>query len=230
MILLAAFAVALIIALLRGGKLSRLAHLPVRNTWLILMAFVLQIYLVYVPAGKTQGLTEPAAVLHIASYVLLLTAIWQNRHLPGITVMAVGVLLNLAVILANGGFMPIEPEAVRQLGHEDRVVSLEPGYRVYKAKDVVLPREQTRLWLLSDIFVIAPPFPIRSAFSPGDVLLSTGVFVLLQRVMVSSSGRPGHGDEPARFPAALAPLVQEPRTDSSVTALPQGDVGETPGG
>lgn len=230
MILLAAFVVALIIALLRGGKLSRLAHLPVRNTWLVVGAFALQIYLVYVPAGKTQGLTDPAAVLHIVSYALLLTAIWQNRHLPGITVIAVGVLLNLAVIVANGGFMPIEPEVVRRLGHEDRVVSLESGYRVYKAKDVVLPREQTRLWLLSDIFVLTPPFPIRSAFSPGDVLLSTGIFVLLQRVMVSSPGRPSNGDESARFPAALTPLVQEPRTDSSVITLPQGDVGEAPGG
>lgn len=191
MILLAAFVAALIIALLRGGKLSRLAHLSIRNSWLVLVAFGLQIYLVYVPAGKVQGLLDPSAVLHVASYALLVVAIWQNRHLPGIAVVGVGLLLNLAVIVANGGFMPIEPEAVRRLGHEDRVVSLEPGYRVYLAKDVVLPREQTRLWPLSDVFVLVRPFPIPTAFSPGDLLIATGVFVLLQRAMLSPSGRPG---------------------------------------
>jgi hypothetical protein len=184
MILLAAFVVALTIALLRGGRFSRLAQLPLRNGWLILLAFVMQLYLVYVPAGKAQGLLDPTALLHIASYAVLAVAIWQNRHLPGITSLSLGVLLNLAVILANGGFMPIEPEAVQRLGHEDRVVSLEPGYRVYKAKNIVLPREQTRLWALSDIFVLPRPFPIPTAFSPGDVLIAAGVFVLLQRAML----------------------------------------------
>ncbi len=190
MILLAAFVVALIIAWLRGGRLSRLAGLPLRNGWLILLAFVMQYYLVYVPAGKAQGLLDPTALLHIGSYVVLGVAIWQNRHLPGITLLGLGALLNLAVILANGGFMPIEPEAVRRLGHEDRVVSLEPGYRVYLAKDIVLPREQTRLWPLSDIFVLARPFPIPTAFSPGDVLIAAGVFVLLQRAMLGPTEAP----------------------------------------
>lgn len=198
MILLVAFVAALIIALIRGGKLSRLAYLPIKNLWLALVAFVMQIYLVYVPAGKTYGLADPSAWLHIASYALLLAAIWQNRHLPGITIIGIGLLLNLAVILANGGFMPIEPEAVRRLGYEDRVVSLEPGYRVYLAKGVVLPREQTRLWLLSDILVLAPPFPIRSAFSLGDILIAAGAFVLLQRAMLSPPAAWQRGGPPLR--------------------------------
>ena len=100
-----------------------------------------------------------------------------------------GLLANLAVIAANGGFMPIEPHIVQLLGHSDRVQALEPGYRVHQAKDVILLREDTRLWILSDILVIPPPSPLRSAFSLGDVLLIAGLFVLIQRSMVQPTGK-----------------------------------------
>jgi hypothetical protein len=44
-----------------------------------------------------------------------------------------------------------------------------------------LPRAQTQLWLLSDIFVLPPPFPIPSVFSLGDMMIAAGVFLLVQR-------------------------------------------------
>jgi len=184
MILLVAALAALAIVLLRGGKLHRLAGVNIRTSWLILAAFALQLYLVYVPAGRSRGFLDPGAWLHLGSYLLLLAAVWQNRNLPGIKLIGIGLLLNLAVIVANGGFMPIEPETVVRIGHGSRVMDLQAGYRVHQAKDVVLPRELTRLWPLSDIFVLAAPFPMPTAFSLGDVFLSVGVFVLLQRVMV----------------------------------------------
>jgi hypothetical protein len=61
--------------------------------------------------------------------------------------------------------------------------SAETGTRVLATKDIVLPRDETRLWFLSDIFVVLPPFPIPSVFSPGDVLIAAGMFLLVQRAL-----------------------------------------------
>jgi hypothetical protein len=198
MILLAVVLVSLAVALLRGGDLRRLADVSIRSGWLVLLAFALQAYLVYVPAGKNAGLSDPSSWLHIGTYVLLLVGIWLNRRLPGMKWVLAGLVLNLAVIAANGGFMPITPDAVVQLGHADRVTSLEAGQRVYLAKDVILPREQTQLWPLSDVFVIALGFPLRTAFSCGDILVAIGAFLFLQHTLLRGlTGRVPQDDHPA---------------------------------
>jgi hypothetical protein len=197
MILLAVVLLSLIVALLRGGDVRRLADVPVRYGWLVLAAFALQAYLIYAPAGKSAGLQDRNAWLHIGSYLLLVVAIWLNRRLPGMAWVLAGLLVNLVVITANGGFMPITPEAVQKIGHADRVASLEAGQRVYLAKDIVLPRDQTRLWPLSDVFVIALGFPLRSAFSPGDVLVAIGAFLFLQHILLRGlTGRAPQACEP----------------------------------
>lgn len=189
MILVAAIIVSLLIGVLRGGKLSRLSRIELRSAWLIPLAFLMQVFVVFIPGGKTTGLSDPAALLVLTSYMVLMVAVLINRRLPGMALIGMGLLLNFAVIAANGGFMPIEPDVVQVLGHGDRVQALESGYRVYQAKDVILTREETRLWFLSDIFVIPPPFFLSTAFSLGDVLLVSGIFVLIQRFMVEPSGK-----------------------------------------
>jgi hypothetical protein len=188
MFLLAFVLLALLTAILRGGRLSRLAAIHIRGGWLIVAAFLLQVWLVYSPAGRSAGPSSLGAWVHMVSYVLLLSAAWLNRQLPGMRVIALGLLLNAFVISANGGFMPIEPWAVQRLGHAARVLDPHSGYRIAMAKDVVLPRELTRFWLLSDIFVVSLSFPLRTAFSIGDALLGVGIVVLLHRVTVSQVG------------------------------------------
>jgi hypothetical protein len=52
------------------------------------------------------------------------------------------------------------------------------------SKGIVLPREEANLWFLGDVFVVPRPFPLPSIFSPGDVLIAAGAFVLLQKAML----------------------------------------------
>ena len=189
MILVVAIMASIFVALLRGGKLALLSQVKLKGAWLIPLAFLMQVFVVFVPGGRTNGLSDPAALLTLVSYLVLMVAVIINRRLPGMALIGMGLLANLAVIAANGGFMPIEPHIVQLLGHSVRVQALEPGYRVHQAKDVILLREDTRLWILSDILVIPPPSPLRSAFSLGDVLLIAGLFVLIQRSMVQPTGK-----------------------------------------
>ena len=174
---------AFLIALLTGGRLGRLANLPLRAPWLALLGFGLQLYMIYSPADMAQGLFGIRTLALIGSYAILLAFIWINRNIAGMLVVGLGLVLNLAVMLANGGYMPITPDAVKAIGFEYQLESAEIGSRLQDSKDILLPREQTNLWFLSDVFVLPPPFPIPSVFSPGDVVLAIGAFILILRAM-----------------------------------------------
>ena len=90
-------------------------------------------------------------------------------------VLGVGLLANWAVILANGGHMPVTYEALVAAGKGAMVIGSEPGTHVLGSKDILLPPQDTRLWFLSDIFVIPPPFPFPNVFSLGDALIALGL-------------------------------------------------------
>ncbi|MBM3128284.1 MAG: hypothetical protein FJ009_06540 [Chloroflexi bacterium] len=183
MILIAAVLCAVLIGLLRGGSLQRLAHLPLRWGWVALIAFGLQIYLIYFPEPVGTGILSLHVGVLICSYALVFGVVWQNRALPGIWLIGIGFLSNFAVMMLNGGYMPITADALAQVGHSRNILSPEIGARVRATKDIVLPRDQTIAWWLSDIFVLPPPFPIPSVFSVGDVFIALGAFWLIQHGM-----------------------------------------------
>jgi len=109
--------------------------------------------------------------------------IWQNRHLGGIKVIGLGLLLNSLVMVVNGGFMPITPETLVQIGYDGNASQLETGYIVGRTKNVVAEPGEASLWFLSDVMVIPRPFPIPTALSLGDLLIVLGVFFFLREAM-----------------------------------------------
>ena len=191
MILIIALAASIAVALLRGGRFAGLASLQVRCGLLAVLAFAVQTLFIYEkPVQKVTGVWGWQEAALMGSYLLLLATTWANRHLHGMALITLGLILNLVVMAANGGWMPIAPEAVRRAGFARLVPSLTPGMRVFSSKDIILLREQTRLWFLSDIFVLSKPFPVASVFCVGDVVSALGAFALLQKGMLGHPGRP----------------------------------------
>jgi len=185
MILVAAIVVSIAIALLRGGRFTALVRMPLRWGVLAVAAFAIQALFIYqIPSRKVIGAWGWQELLFVGSHLLLLIVVWANRQLGGIKWIGLGLLLNLVVMVANGGWMPIRPEAVIKVGHTSLVPSLASGTRVYSSKNIVLSSQETRLWFLSDIFVLSRPFPIPSVFSIGDVFVALGVFLLIQEAML----------------------------------------------
>lgn len=187
MFLYATVLIALLVAILRGGTIKRLAHLPLRWSWLAIILFAAQVYLIFWPEPRAQGLLSPRALIMILSYLILIFVAWSNRSLPGVKVILLGILLNSLVIVANGGFMPVAPQTLTRVGHTHLVATLESGARVAMSKDVLLWPEQTRLWFLSDVFVIPERYPLAGSFSLGDMLIACGVFILLQNALLITS-------------------------------------------
>lgn len=175
MVLAYAIIFLIILALLLRRDLSALGQISYRGGWLTMVGviglFFLQAALVlYVPG---QNLWQ-IVVLNV-SQIALIFLILLNHHVPGVKIFALGIMLNVLVMLANGGLMPLTPEMYHFV-HPDRPIGEQA--RPSSSKNILLPRSETNLWILSDIIPLTLPWR-RTAVSPGDIVLVAGVAQLI---------------------------------------------------
>ncbi len=123
--------------------------------------------------------------LLISSYLLLVWALLSNLHLRSIRLVLMGVLFNLSAILANGGLMPVSPEARHLAGMTD-LGSAWLGHVTPQGTGILLNVSQTRLWAFTDII---PWDLVGGVFSVGDVLLGSGLVWLLVELLRHYFGR-----------------------------------------
>jgi hypothetical protein len=150
-----------------------------RWLWLAPLAFAPQWFAFFWP--PTSELLTPGmvAVILVGSQCILLLFVWANRHQRAFWWLGLGLLLNLVVIVLNGGMMPISPETLSGLVPNSSIDDWPVGQRFGTSKDLILPVEQTRLAWLSDRFLLPDWMPQRAAFSLGDVLIAFGAFWFL---------------------------------------------------
>ena len=149
-----------------------------RYIWLVFLGFLPQFLAIYL--GRTHVLIPDwlAAISILLSLLLLFIFAWFNRHLPGMSILMIGLVLNMIVMIMNGGFMPINPHTAEQLIGPERMASLEFGSR-FGYKDILLPLSETRLEWLADRFLLPNWLPYQVAFSLGDVFIAFGAFWIL---------------------------------------------------
>jgi hypothetical protein len=164
------------LGLLLGGSVGRLAELPLRAPWLFLSAIALQVVAFPVAALPWRTNETVASVLWIGSYGLLLAAATLNRRLTGVPIVALGMLLNLAAVLANRGTMPVRVEAMHDAG---RVAVTQANSTALA--DPALP------WLV-DRWAAPDWIPLANVFSIGDVVIAAGAVVIVLAGM--GVGRP----------------------------------------
>ena len=89
--------------------------------------------------------------------------------MPFLWLIALGGVLTLAAIAANGGVMPADPDALAAAGK-----TVEAGEFI-NSKAVTDPK----LGFLGDIIATPGSLPVSNVYSVGDVLILLGAFVLL---------------------------------------------------
>jgi hypothetical protein len=182
-LVLASLGLASLVVWLRGGGLGELGGVRFTFWWMIPSVAVVQSVLVRVPYSDTRlPWWHPRPYAMIVSYVVLWCVIWLNQRLPGMRALLAGITLNLIVITANGGYMPVRPEALARIGYGDAAYQMQPGSIVLGSKDVVLPTQQALLWMLGDVLVIPEPFPRPTAMSIGDMFVAVGVFLFVTQI------------------------------------------------
>lgn len=154
--------------------------LRLRWLWLGAGAFALQAALIYWVANIAGG--EWLPFLLPLAHFLLLPFLLRNSSFWGIRLVFVGLLLNLTVMLANGGLMPVEGSAVEAVGRHE-AGDLELGSPIPGSKNVLLASGDVRLRELSDILVLPIPRPFTRAVSAGDLFVFMGVVIAFGEVV-----------------------------------------------
>ena len=186
LILLVAILAGLLAGLTRARVHKVRLHVPdFRLIWLVPAAFLLQALAFYLPGFGRSIPIQVISFLLVASQMLLLVFAGVNLRLAGFWLLGCGLLLNLVVIVLNGGLMPISPETVMRLMPNASPGSWSIGARLGVTKDLVLPETKTIFAFLSDRFILpnwfnsAPNGNAIAAFSIGDVVISIGAFGVL---------------------------------------------------
>jgi hypothetical protein len=159
----------IIAGLLARGSIDGLSELRLRWAWLAVAGLLVQAVLFSDTGFELAGRAAPA--IYVLSTAAVLVTVLVNWRLPGMPIVALGSLSNLAAIVANGGSMPADPTALAIAGlpvedHGNSVVVAEPALRY-----------------LTDIFAIPDGLPFANVFSIGDVLIAVGIVWLIAVAM-----------------------------------------------
>ena len=161
MLFVAAIVLGLVFGLLTGGRLENVARLRFRRPWLLIGAVLVREVILLTPLGAYDG----ARFAYVAALIVILT--WTVLHWPiarGVWLASAGILLNLVVIVVNGERMPVAPDLAGSLLTRGPIGQ----YTVMGAT--------TRLNLLGDWIAF---YPVREAYSPGDVLIAIGLAIVV---------------------------------------------------
>lgn len=170
MLMLEAVGAALLISLLTGGSLARMADEPLRGEGLLLLLLPLQ--LAWPGLARALGLSHLAGVVvWLWLMAILATILFLNSvHSTILAVAGLGIALNVLVIGLNGG-MPVSLRASSELGitRAEAVEALE-GDCLHKPL-----LDDSRLPFLADIIAVPGPRWHRGIVSLGDFLLVLGL-------------------------------------------------------
>ena len=156
----------LLLGIAGGGSLSHLTRLKFRWPWLLVAAVVVRDIVIFSPLSRVEGAQY---VYTVSLALIVLWTVWHLKLLPGVWLVTAGGLLNLVVVLANAGRMPVAPDlassqlagALIQRGHIGQYTLMGPD---------------THLNWLGD-WVALRPLP--EAYSPGDLLIAIGIALVI---------------------------------------------------
>jgi hypothetical protein len=169
---LIAIALGLALGLGAGGKLSNLTRLQFRWPLVLLAAVLIREVVIFSPASQLPGVQY---VYALSLVLIVLWTIWHWNRLPGVWLVTLGGLLNLLVVMVNGGHMTVARElAASELNGELLRRGTIGQYTVMTA--------DTHLNFLGDWISIRPIIP--EGYSPGDLLIALGVALIILIALV----------------------------------------------
>ena len=174
MFILVVLLLSLVVAFIRGGRLSALGNLRFHHLWIFFVPFTLQL-MAFSPFADAPAFGGSLArTLYLVSMLVAAIALWLNRRLPGLVFIALGLSLNLLVITLNNGFMPVSM-AAREFAGMPTISG--------RTMNVVPMNAATVLPWLGDILPLPAWIPLANVFSIGDVLITIGGVLFIQRAL-----------------------------------------------
>ena len=188
MVLVLPVAAGIALALLAGGDLRRLADLQFRGIALFYVAIGIQVLAFPFPFLPWHTGDGVGRALWLVSYALLVAAAFVNRGIAGVPIIAVGMLSNVAAVLANGGHMPVLPSALRA------------AHRSFHVHFNSAANASPHLAWLVDRWAVPHWLHVGNVFSVGDVVIAIGAALLVWSAM--GARLPGPSRRSATFEQA----------------------------
>jgi hypothetical protein len=170
MFILYAVLIGLAAGLLAGGRIASIGDVRFRWAPLVIGGFLGQVLLF--SEAVAEGVGDLGPSLYVLSTLVVVAAVVRNIAIPGIPLVAVGAVSNLAAIVANGGYMPASPAAMAALGRA--------APTIYSNSALLA---QPALAPLTDIFAMPTWLPFHNIFSIGDLILGAGVAIVIVTAM-----------------------------------------------
>jgi hypothetical protein len=163
-------AAGVVAGLVTGGSLARF-RLDVRGGALVIGVLAIRAVTLFTPLRGVDGAQYVWAVTLAAAVAW---CVWNFDRLRGIWIVALGGALNLVVIVANGARMPVSAGVATVRAHVVAYIAMTPDTRLNGLGDWIgIPGTAgSALW---------------GAYSPGDLVISAGVVVVVALAMRSKT-------------------------------------------
>jgi hypothetical protein len=158
-------AAGLLLAPLLGGRLSALGELRLRVLPLFYVGLALQLIAFPFHMFPWRTSDRVGIVLWLVSYGVFIVACLFNARIPGVPLVAVGMVSNLLAICTNGGHMPALPSALRAA-----------GMHFTQSRNSIQAPSPHLAWLV-DRWAAPDWVPWGNVFSVGDVFIAFGGLV-----------------------------------------------------
>ena len=177
--LIAGIALGLLLGLLLGGRIERLADIRLKFLPFLFLGVILRFATEAALLYGVNIVEELRVPLFGLAYGFLLFTLWQNRSYPGLALAFVGVASNALVIMVNGGHMPVWMPAYEASG-----LTAPLGTALHVPLPATLgPEFLLHLGPLGDLIPLPIP-PLQNVASIGDLFLTAGLsFFLFSTVL-----------------------------------------------
>ncbi|NLX62342.1 MAG: DUF5317 domain-containing protein [Tissierellia bacterium] len=159
----------LIVGLIRGGRLRNLRLLNKGSIYLLILGILIQYFISFM---ATMEDNESIAIIlkynnliQILSYILIFIGIILNLRIKSIWTLLVGYGLNFMALASNGWAIP---------------------------NLIEVPVEDVNFPLLGYTIEFFEPYPFPKILTLGDMVISFGIFALIQEIMTEGSYNKGY--------------------------------------
>lgn len=171
----------IIVGLVRNGSLRNISIVKIRGWYLILLAFLVQVFTLVSP--DMSVIVSHGKYFHFTSAALIIITLLINLNKKAIWIILIGAILNFIVVFMNGFKMPIYFEGLKLAGLKHMIDGIVSG-------DITnyMPLHEVTNWTkhLGKYIVIPKPYPMAKVISIGDIIMSLGIILFVQGEMIKS--------------------------------------------
>ena len=167
--------IGILLAIVTGGSFGSLSNMRVKGGWILIAALLAQGLVPAVASGVAGASDQLLLWLAwiLPNMAALVVAVW-NWRTPGFAIVALGLGLNLLVVLLNAGMPVLVANAVASGATQEAVAQSLAASWLHTPSG-----PNTSALLLADVIPFPGPWWHRGMLSLGDVFLALGAGVVV---------------------------------------------------